>query len=428
MVADNLVDVTTMRRIFPVINEGFLDFNFSLILENPGNHVAARQPFFRARVLDVNGNVVDNICIVSNPANCLFNSVTQLTGNRLLYTGWVCARLNVQSILGQQGTVEFTVSDCGFAGHQGYVYIDNVCGSICTNPAFGSINLDPLNQNCPTVPFQVCGTYQTPANSTLGALTLNIMQGTTLITTINAPNQLTANTYCFEINPNLFGLNPTGNFTFQVNVIFNVNCPTGVFQYNATNINGIISFNNCCLPTLTLTSADNMTNSNTDAITLRERSDWIRATNTIGIGNSTFQDGVVYHAENFVELNPGFEAVLSSQFSAYPLGCTGTYVYKNSTPTINSPVVIDSKLELIKISRGFSIIPNPSSNAVEIVMENAKFNKITIVSIDGKKIFENSLQSADKFQVDISSYTCGIYIVNVTSDSGQVYTSKLIKN
>ena len=34
----------------------------------------------------------------------------------------------------------------------------------------------------------------------------------------------------------------------------------------------------------------------------------------------------------------------------------------------------------------------------------------------------------DKTLIDVSSYANGIYIVNVTSENGQVYTKKLIKN
>jgi hypothetical protein len=430
MVADNTVNATTMRRVFPVINQGFLDFNFSLILENPGGHTLAEQPFFRARVLDVNGNVVDNICIVSNPANCLFNSVVQPTGTPLLYTGWVCARLNVQSILGQQGTVEFTIGDCGLSGHQGYVYIDNVCGATCPNPAFGSINLNPLNINCPSTPFQVCGTYQTPPNSILGALTLDIMQGTNIVGTINSPTQITGTTFCFTVDPNLYGNNPTGNYTFQVNVTYNVNCGAGIFQYNSSTTNGTVSFNNCCLPNAILLSPnDNVTNLFPLAVRNLERSDFIRASNIIGIGDNVIQNGVVYHAGNFVDLMPGFDAITGSQFAAYPQGCTQNFVYRQPNPNSdNSEIIEPLEINLVKIQKELKIYPNPSNSFIDLMIKNDIFNKIIIVGIDGKIVLDKTIEPTTTFNLDISRYASGIYIVNVISNDGRQYSQKLIKN
>ena len=39
-----------------------------------------------------------------------------------------------------------------------------------------------------------------------------------------------------------------------------------------------------------------------------------------------------------------------------------------------------------------------------------------------------NIEKTDKTLIDVSSYANGIYIINVTSENGQVYTKKLIKN
>ena len=67
------------------------------------------------------------------------------------------------------------------------------------------------------------------------------------------------------------------------------------------------------MPTLTLLSpTDNLDNLAPLAEKFKERSDWIRALNRVLIGNNALSNGVAYHAENFVELTAGFEALAGS--------------------------------------------------------------------------------------------------------------------
>jgi hypothetical protein len=432
-------DQTTVSRYFPIINQATIDFNFSLIMDNKPAHGQSIQPFFRVRVLDQFNNVVDEICIVADPDNCLFNVVVVSNARRVLYTDWICARLNVGEILNQPGTIEFTVSDCQPSAHFGTVYIDNICGSICATPKLGALNTNPTNINCPdrisNTPFQVCGTYQPPYNATLNTITLDITQNGIVIGTINTPSQLTASTFCFTVLPSMFGANPNGNFEFQIDANFNITCPAGTFIYtisdNSANVGPDVTFLNCCLPTLILASpADDHNNLAVVDLKKRERSNWIKAANIVSVGDNVLSNGVIYHAENFVELNPGFEALLGSQFAAYPEGCTSNYSYKTQTQnqTVNQPSNDDQTVNLIKVSRDFAIVPNPSSASIEIIMNDAKFKAVNITTIDGKVVFEKNIEKTDKTQLDVSSYANGIYIINVTTDDGKLFTKKLIKN
>ena len=434
-------DITTVSRYFPNINQETIDFNFSLIMDNKPAHGQPIQPFFRVRVLDQFNNVVDEICIIANPDNCLFNVIYVSNNRRVLYTDWICARLNVGEILNQPGTIEFTVSDCQPSAHFGTVYIDNICGSVCATPRLGALNTNATNINCPdtigNTPIQVCGTFQAPLNATLSSISLDITQNGTVIGSVNAPTQLTANTFCFTVLPSMFGASPTGNFEFQIDANFNVNCPAGTFIYtisdNSANIGPDVTFIDCCLPILTLASpADDVNNLAPSIVKKKERSDWIKAANIVSVGDNALSNGVVYHAANYVELNPGFEAVLGAQFSAYPEGCSANYTYKAQAPTTiprsSDTSNGDETINLIKVLKDFAIVPNPSSSTIEVIMNDAKFNRVTISTIDGKIVNERNIEKTDKTLIDVSSYANGIYIINVTSENGQVYTKKLIKN
>jgi hypothetical protein len=432
-------DQTTVSRYFPNINQSTIDFNFSLVMDNKPAHGQPIQPFFRVRVLDQFNNVVDEICIIANPDNCLFNVIYVSDRRRVLYTNWICARLNVGEILNQPGTIEFTVSDCQPSAHFGTVYIDNICGSVCATPQLGALNTDPTNINCPDLvgntPIQVCGTYQPPVNATLSSIVLNITQNGSTIGTINAPTTLTASTFCFTVLPSQLGSNPNGNFEFQIDANFNVNCPAGTFIYtisdNSANIGPDVSFDNCCQPILSLASpADDVNNLAATIVKKRERSDWIKASNIVSVGDNLLSNGVVYHAENYVELNPGFEALSGAQFMAYPEGCSGNYIYKGPTqnPTVNETKIVDETVNLIRVTRDFAIIPNPTSNLTQIVMKDGQFGKVSVVTIDGKTVDEYNIEKTNRTQIDVSRYAKGIYIINVTSDDGKLYTKKLIKN
>lgn len=430
-------DITTVSRYFPSINQATIDFNFSLIMDNKPAHGQDIQPFFRVRVLDQFNNVVDEICIVANPDNCLFNTLIVNSNRRVLYTNWICARLNVQEILNQPGTIEFTISDCQPSAHFGTVYIDNICGLVCATPQLGALDTLPTNINCPDLvgntPFQVCGTYLPPVNATLSTLTLNITQNNVVIGSINAPSQLTSNTFCFTVLPSMFGANPTGDFEFQVNANFNVNCTAGGFVYeisdNSANVGPDVTFENCCQATLILASpSDDHNNLAPVIIRQRERSDWIKASNIVSVGDNAVSNGVVYHAANFVELNPGFEALTGAQFVAYPEGCDGNYLYKNQEESSTQTPTIDETINLSSISTSILIVPNPASSKIEIVMKDNKFNKVSIATIDGKILLEKNTDRTNKTQLDVSRFANGIYIIIVASDDGEIVTEKLIKN
>jgi hypothetical protein len=431
-------DVTTMRRnVFIGATASTLDYEFSLLLQDSNHNDLAQRPFFRVDLI-VNGVVVNTRCIRAEP-NCIFtrsHATSTPIDRDILYSGWRCDQIDVTNYRNRNAILEFTIGDCGLNGHFGTVYIDNICGFTCASPAFGALTTNPLNSTCPDLinntPYQVCGTFTPPINSVLNDIVIGVSQnGEASVPITGGQLQITGNNYCFSFNPNVFGNSPSGNtYQFQITANYTQTC-SGLVTNPSNTTFASVTFTNCCYPNLTLTSpGDDMTNLTIPISTIHlERSDWITASNFIGIGNNVFQNGVVYHALNFVDLTPGFDAINGSQFAAYPEGCSASYVYRNqASDNIILPSENETKVELIKTERGLSIHPNPSSNSIEILMKNAKFKKVSIVTIDGKMVFESNSESTDKLSIDVSTYANGIYIVTVISDDGQQFSQKLIKN
>lgn len=438
VIPGGLFDVTTMTRDIVIgSNDSTIDYEFSLLLQDSGtDHALNQKPSFRVDLI-VGGNVVNTRCINAEP-NCIFqlSHANGLPNSQdIYYSGWRCDQIDVTNFRGENATLVFTITDCYHGGHFGTVYIDNICNYECPNPVFGALITNPLDINCPDLinntPYEVCGSFTPPLGATLNNIEIQISQnGGAFVQIPNAQLSIVGTNFCFLIDPSVFGINPSGNtYQFQIVADYTQNCDSITVSSSNTTF-ASITFNNCCEPTLVLTSADYMTNLFPLAVIQRERSNWISASNVIGIGDNAPQSGVVYHAGNFVELTPGFDAINDSQFVAYVEGCSANYEYRYQNHDAHQTIGFDKdKINLVKASlKDFSIIPNPSSNSIEILTSNIQFNKVEIISIDGRKVFETSIENSDKIHVDISSYNNGIYIVTVTDVSGQQFSQKLIKN
>ncbi|MEW5676027.1 PKD domain-containing protein [Flavobacterium enshiense] len=246
--------VVTLSRNLTNINESFLDINYSVILNDPGtSHGLNQKPFFLIRLYDTAGNIIRSVNVLTNQQDCSLSSTNPTTGfnGPFLFTGWNCARINTSDLIGQNVRLEFIIGDCAFGAHFGTVYIDDFCNTNCANPLFGDINLNPIQTiTCPTTSQTICGTYQMPANSAYGSISLDIMQGNTVINTIPAPNVLTSNSFCFTVSPADFGTNPNGNYEFRVRGLFIRQCTINyqldpIFDNSANDTGPDVAFNNC---------------------------------------------------------------------------------------------------------------------------------------------------------------------------------------
>jgi hypothetical protein len=126
----------------------------------------------------------------------------------------------------------------------------------------------------------------------------------------------------------------------------------------------------------------------------------------------------------FVDLLPN-TSIESLNFFEASIG--KYYCFQDQRPAnTNLSVLINEALknDIIRLT----VAPNPSSNTIEVVLNNSTFNKVMITSLDGKTILAAPVTNNESFQVDVSTYANGLYIVSVIDKDGNIYNQKLIKN
>ena len=420
---NGVTNITTMSKVFTATASA-VDFSFSLIVKD-GGHSPAEQPFFRVRLYDSAGTPINTnqICIQTDPDNCIFSQLATST-DPVLYTGWQCARINIPSeYINQTVRLEFVMADCGGTAHNGTVYIDDICTTNCSNPAFGSIQLNPVNQNCPASAFTVCGTYLAPPNSTYSSMSLEITQNGSTVSTITTPSSLTSGTFCFTVNPSAFGLNPTGNYGFEVNAVFSINCSPTPYPLIIFDTTDGVSFNNCCIPNLVITISPTTTD-------LKEAQISIMATNTI---NNSIT--ALYHAGTTVVLKPGFKALTGSKFRGYIEECGEGFEFRPAATAeeeaarINMALIDDQKIMEAQQRKSADklLYPNPASEMVTVMAGKAIVN-ITVTALDGTTVFNKDISDGSiSCDINVKAFKKGFYIVNIACQDGSIRSEKLIK-
>lgn len=270
--------ITAMQKEF-IAGEVFV-FNFALAVQNP-NHAYHQQPFAQVRLYDQNDNIVQQRCLVSDSDDCIFSF--QGTGfNQVLYSDWSCMKLNTFEFIGQPLRAEFVVAYCTPTQHFSYIYVDDIfvgndSEDICNNAAFGYALIEeikPAGQDCfipepaeiligcgtatssnvPGFPLEVCGLYDPPISQgpppTLDDIVLNILQNDVIVGTLTNPAAGSdPNSFCFTINETDINVLPYGDFAFELEVDFTLDCgdPYNFFVEDSTTAN-ICPRASCALP------------------------------------------------------------------------------------------------------------------------------------------------------------------------------------
>nr|WP_315156575.1 T9SS type B sorting domain-containing protein [uncultured Flavobacterium sp.] len=247
---------------FKTNNENYLKFNYKAVLQSVyDNSHTDNQAFVKARILDKNKVVVNEFCLVGDEKNCIFSKVpSQDSYYVTLYTSnWQSGFLDISSIPNnEEFTVEFMASRCGLGGHFGYMYVDDICLLHSAENFQGSIDLDPLNKVCPSLPVSVCGTYTIPNSGGISAsvkkITLNIYNSNNVSvysTSTTSSLDTTNKKFCFTLNATDFPNSTSANYNVGVQVDYDISgtsC-TGTTFNSATdpdaNSGWDISFLNC---------------------------------------------------------------------------------------------------------------------------------------------------------------------------------------
>lgn len=228
----NLASKVQGKR-FKTNNENILIFNFKAVLQSvEGDAHENEQPFFKARIVDKNGVVVSEFCLIGDVNNCIFVQAPNLEGDSIvLYTpNWQTGILDISSIPNnEEFYVEFQASRCGLSGHFGYVYLDDICTRHSNEGLQGSIELDPLNKICPTLPISVCGTFTLPTSgvvtATVSSIVLQVYDANNAVvytSTTPASLDLATKRFCFDITAANLPNTTTGTYNVGVTINYGI--------------------------------------------------------------------------------------------------------------------------------------------------------------------------------------------------------------
>ena len=127
-------DASQLTRVITIdASKPFYKYSFAAVLEDPGeDHPELIKPYFYFRLKDGSGNVIacSEYKAVANPKsqeikeNFMYDNSS---GMDLYFRNWTDVIIPLTDYIGQNITIEFTVSDCAWGGHLGYVYLDGEC-------------------------------------------------------------------------------------------------------------------------------------------------------------------------------------------------------------------------------------------------------------------------------------------------------------
>jgi hypothetical protein len=460
---------TKMTKTF-IASSSKITYSFLFICENPrDNHPLFNQPRFLVRLLDKNGSVISQNDLVSNVDNTFSfkiarpetKEIVNPDGTKtparspLIYTDWQCASLDLKGIINEEVTLEFSVNDCTQGGHFGTVYIDDICTNTNCKSSYGEINLNfnDLNLgNCPKFPLDVCGTFTAPFNinnpnefAPLKTIKLNILKDNNIVSSVIQPKNVTnnlggaENTFCFELNESNFGVIPntnvlpTGDFEFQVEAVFNTGGIDFPKSVTSAKVGPDVSFNDCtsidccssCCPEHQLVTEEVKYN----FLHPKQAQKTLTAQNKIDNGGTS-----LYHAGEMVTFTSPFDAVSGSILHAYIEGCTEMYQQKenlNNSSNINFSNSSTDEIALIKIedleNSDIIISPNPNTGLFKIsIFNEVNSGQIKIFDLNGRTLFEQSVNQQNEVEIDMTNNASGIYIIQL-SLGNEIITKKIIK-
>lgn len=229
-------------------------FKFNMVLENPSGHDHEEMPFAQVNIYDMQGNLLQSRCMVSDINDCIF---IPFNNGEALYSGWTCLKMNTASYIGQPLRVEFITSWCELTAHYGYMYVDDLYAGedyagLCSNSAFGFAkisDISPAGNNCfipavqknfagcapgmasniPGFPLLIEGEYDAPISQgnppSVDDITLDIIQNGTIVGSVSAAQPgATPGTFQFTITQADINVPPYGDFKFKVLADFAMDC------------------------------------------------------------------------------------------------------------------------------------------------------------------------------------------------------------
>ncbi|MGL3000735.1 T9SS type B sorting domain-containing protein [Flavobacterium sp. RSSB_23] len=392
-------------------NENFLKFNYKAVLQSVyDNSHTDNQAFVKARILNKNGAVVNEFCLVGDEKNCIFTKVpSQDSSFVTLYTAnWQSGYLDISSIPNnEEFTVEFMASRCGLGGHFGYMYVDDICLLRSEENLQGSVELAPLNKVCSTLPISVCGDYTLPnsggISSTVKKITLNVYDSNAISiysTSTTSSIDTTNKKFCFLLKASDFPNTTNANYNVSVQVDYDIQgtaCSGTIFNSAKdpdANPGWDISFLNCnsncdiSVKTAKLTQCDS-NRDGSENFDLSKLNSLI-VNSTVGLSFSFFK--------NYNDAAANINAI--TNFTSYPTSSTSIFVRVNKNASCFK--IISADLE----------VNNPTANITGIL--NVCSGSTVLKASSGSTYLWNT----GEITQNITVTSIGDYSVTVTDSFG----------
>jgi plastocyanin len=130
---------------------------------------------------------------------------------------------------------------------------------------------------------------------------------------------------------------------------------------------------------------------------------------------------ITLKAGNSITFYPETKVSAGSHFTAAISQCIQT------SARTTEDVAIKDDASLIGYADAMTIHPNPANFQTTIAISQGEMKRLTVASIDGKLIYTGAA-SGNTFDLDISSYQNGIYLITVETADGKIFREKIIKN
>lgn len=148
----------------------------------------------------------------------------------------------------------------------------------------------------------------------------------------------------------------------------------------------------------------------------RQASISITASNVLNYETVSF-----YHAGKTVVMLPGFHAKYSSRYRAYIQDCEDEFICDLSVQNKNKTANYS-----VKKTESLKLYPNPTSDMTTISAEE-NIKNVTISTLQNQVIFSKEVPKQKTYEVNLSDYKKGIYIIIIQTENGNILTSKIIK-
>jgi hypothetical protein len=146
--------------------------------------------------------------------------------------------------------------------------------------------------------------------------------------------------------------------------------------------------------------------------------DYFRITTNTSYNVDQLGQNIKMYASDYILLMPNTFIKTGSNYLASIKGCT------ENNKSIGENSFDDANFETGK--KEITFYPNPTNSILNVSSIDSNIKSITVYAIDGKLIYSQNLKGISSYQLNVSGYSNGIYILNIETDNGKRFSEKLV--